>query len=166
VVFEAFRSHENPRLRLRRAPCRDGYSFAKRHGKSNSAIGCNPRESRHFCNLARVRAQTAFTADSSRSLNGPSNLFGRSGTLEYAVMRPADEPISGIRIEMCGISKAPAITLYFDGGVEVKIFNITGLGVATNLCSPSNLPQFILYCAMPSSGAIESMRNLEPVGVR
>jgi len=51
-----------------------GYRFAKRQGKSNSNNALKPASNKHFCNFGPDRAESAFTFDSLRSLNRPSNL--------------------------------------------------------------------------------------------
>jgi hypothetical protein len=65
------------RLRLHAGMCcSDGYRFAKRQGKPNSANLAAARKNKRFCDLARCAARTPFRFDSSRTLNCSSNLIG------------------------------------------------------------------------------------------
>jgi hypothetical protein len=50
-----------------------GYRFAKRQGKSNSNNALKSASNKHFCDFAAARAGNAFTFDSLRYLNRPSN---------------------------------------------------------------------------------------------
>lgn len=54
----------------------DGYRLAKCQGKPNSANARKPVSTNHFCDFAAAGADPAFTSDSSRTLNCPSNLIG------------------------------------------------------------------------------------------
>jgi hypothetical protein len=54
----------------------DGYRFAKCQGKPISANARKPATAKHFCDFAAAGADPAFTSDSSRTLNCPSNLIG------------------------------------------------------------------------------------------
>jgi hypothetical protein len=54
----------------------NGYRLPKRQGKSNPPIGQKPPSNKGFCDLAAIGAATAFTFDSSRYLNCPSNFIG------------------------------------------------------------------------------------------
>jgi hypothetical protein len=55
---------------------RNGYRFAKCHGKPNSANLRKPASERHFCDFAADGAGSVFTPGSLRTLNCPSNLIG------------------------------------------------------------------------------------------
>jgi hypothetical protein len=56
------------------AHCRNGYRFAKRQGKSNSTNALKSASNKHCCGFLATCAGNAFTFDSSRYLNRPSNL--------------------------------------------------------------------------------------------
>jgi hypothetical protein len=56
--------------------CRNGYRFAKSHGKPNFANRRKPARGKHFCDFPAIHARATFTSRSSRYLNCPSNLIG------------------------------------------------------------------------------------------
>ncbi|WP_375413183.1 hypothetical protein [uncultured Bradyrhizobium sp.] len=56
--------------------CCNGYRFAKRQGKSNSANPAVIQQTRCFCEAAISAVQIPFRFDSSRCLNCSSNLIG------------------------------------------------------------------------------------------
>jgi hypothetical protein len=56
--------------------CRHGYRLAKGQGKPNFASERKLAWDRHFCHSAADGGGNAFTFDSSRYLNCPSNLIG------------------------------------------------------------------------------------------
>jgi hypothetical protein len=56
--------------------CGNGYRFAKRQGKPNSANLAVVQQNERFGNLASCNAPNPFRFDSSRTLNCSSNLIG------------------------------------------------------------------------------------------
>jgi len=56
--------------------CADGYHLAKPQGKPNPPAGPQSAPDGHFFDFAAAPRQSAFTFDSSRYLNCPSNLIG------------------------------------------------------------------------------------------
>jgi hypothetical protein len=56
--------------------CADGYRFAKRQGKPNSANLAVAQQNNRFCDFATGGAPNPFRFDSSQSLNCSSNLIG------------------------------------------------------------------------------------------
>jgi hypothetical protein len=56
--------------------CADGYRFAKRQGKPNSANLAVAQQNNRFCDFATCAAPDPFRFDSSRTLNCSSNLIG------------------------------------------------------------------------------------------
>jgi hypothetical protein len=54
----------------------NGYRLPKPQGKPNPAIRRKRAPDKHFCNFGLMCRPTAFTSDSSRYLNCPSNLIG------------------------------------------------------------------------------------------
>jgi hypothetical protein len=56
--------------------CADGYRFAKRQGKPNSANLAPDQQNKGFFDLADCAAPNPFRFDSSRTLNCSSNLIG------------------------------------------------------------------------------------------
>jgi hypothetical protein len=58
------------------AHCGNGYRFAKRHGKPNSANPALIQQNRRFRQPTRGAARNPFRFDSSRTLNCSSNLIG------------------------------------------------------------------------------------------
>jgi hypothetical protein len=75
--------------------CRNGYRFAKWQGKPNFASERKPAWDRHFCHSAADGAGNAFTFDSSRYLNCPSNLIGHDHPNQPAKRRGDDLSTSG-----------------------------------------------------------------------
>jgi hypothetical protein len=63
-------------MAARRGPCGDGYRFAKRQGKPNSANLVVIQQNKRFRDFAAGTARNPFRFDSSRSLNCSSNLIG------------------------------------------------------------------------------------------
>jgi hypothetical protein len=64
------------RLTRYRTPLRNGYRFAKRQGKPNSANLALAQQNNRFCDFASCAARNPFRFDSSRTLNCSSNLIG------------------------------------------------------------------------------------------
>jgi hypothetical protein len=62
--------------RYRTRHCADGYRFAKRQGKPNSANPAVAQQNKRFGDFARCAARNPFRFDSSRTLNCSSNLIG------------------------------------------------------------------------------------------
>jgi hypothetical protein len=56
--------------------CGNGYRFAKRHGKPNSANPAVIQQNKRFLDFAAGATRNPFRFDSSRSLNCSSNLIG------------------------------------------------------------------------------------------
>jgi hypothetical protein len=56
--------------------CGDGYRFAKRQGKPNSATPTAIQQNQRFRIFGKVRGANPFRFDSSRTLNCSSNLIG------------------------------------------------------------------------------------------
>jgi hypothetical protein len=56
--------------------CADGYHLAKPQGKPNPPAGPQSAPDGHFFDFTAAPRQSAFTFDSSRYLNCPSNLIG------------------------------------------------------------------------------------------
>jgi hypothetical protein len=84
------------------APCGNGYRFAKGQGKPNSPSRRKPRTNKDSLAFAAAAAGPAFTCDSSRYLNCPSNLIGHDHPNKPANgKRMIRQSVGGLAVRSC-----------------------------------------------------------------
>jgi hypothetical protein len=101
----------------------DGYRFAKGQGKPISASRSLPPRNKQFCDFAAGGAGQAFTFDSSRYLNCPSNFIGHDHP---------NKPANGKRMIRQSVQAVwRSDRAHFNNGNNGTFFNWTGAALGT-----------------------------------